>query len=595
MSLRLTLFSLACATLLSSPVFAAQGLTEGVQMMTNQPHAAHPSVAASLDDTTTPAAPSAAPARASVKWQNYGLITNQAHGALPPNMWDDAEWGAEIRPALTALPKDTVSRLQRSLVRNTLLSQVDVEIMDDIPNDDDYLKLRLEQLLRNGNFEEIVSYYNTIPEAERPAHLYPTAFAAMAGLGRFSVTCLEIKVQGNVIGTASPLPDIQAFCTNLLRATANPTKQTAVKSGMVLSGEMVQAQQMRSPALQQAARQYLDSKQVPAKISLAEFGRMDIVTAQAANLSNRIAYPAVERVEGTLLPLPSSHIALLLAVPPAEDSLRFAVYATALQRGLMPQRDMATQYKILAASRKNKSPDQAPLWEKLLILKHQLGNAAATPAQIAILNKALALFPSAYASYGMLAVSPFIQDITALYPEMDMSGAQSRIVLRLLLAANQTTPIVGQVAQKALGLPAAPIDSEDLMRDLKVVQWGGPDVQGYVAQYLDARKYLSDIGPGKELNYDNIPGLTLSTNYVIPPKDVAKSLISAFNSDNAGKVVVNSTIVLQGKAFADYHPSVIALIVEMYKRVGYEQEAQQLLSEVLADLLALENKKDKGV
>ncbi len=589
-SSRALILALACTSLLTSPSasFAAQSMTDGAQMMTPDATAATVNQT-DTDDTQDSTPPAKIPTRASIKWQNYGLISNQAHGALPADMWDDADWATKVRPALEALPKDTTSPLQRSLIRNTLLSQVDVEMMDNIPSNDDYLKLRLQQLLRNGSFEEIVSYYNTIPEAERPDHLYPVAFAAMAGLGRFSVSCLEMKVQGDAIGNADPLPSVKTFCGNLLRANAAPA--APAKVGMNLSAEMTLVQQLRSPALQQAARQYLDGKQVPAKISLAEFAQMDVVTAQAANLSDRLAYPAAAQTTSALLPLPSSHIAILLAVPPADDALRFAVFSAAMQRGIMPARDMTTQYKVLAATRKTKSPDGAPLWEKLVLLKYQLSNAAETSAQIALLNKAMTVFPAAYDTYGPLAVAPFIQDIVALYPDMDATGVQSRLLLRLLLAANNTSPVVGQVAQKAFGLPMAPSDSEDLFRNLKTVQWGSPKTQEYVAQYLDARKVLSDVGPGQNLNFDTLPGLTNQSNYVIPPKDVAKSLVSAFNSNNAGTVVLDSMTVLQGKAAATYHPSILALIVELYKRVGYEQEAQQLLSEVLADLLAQDTTK----
>lgn len=592
---RSLILALTCTSIFTAPslTFATQSLTEGVQMM---PPDGSPVIVEQGDnaDAEDTAIRAEIPARASVKWQNYGLLTNQGHGALPPTLWDDQDWATEVRPALAALPKDTISRVQRMLVRNTLLSQVDVEVIDDIPNDDDYLKARLENLLRNGSFEEIVSYYNTIPEGERPAHLYPVAFAAMAGLGRFSVSCLEMKVQGSAIGTADPLPAIQAFCTNLLQASASPTPDR--KAGMNLSGEMARVQELRSKALQQAANRYLDARQVPAKISLTEFAQMDIVTAQAANLADRIASPPSTQLAAALRPIPSSHLAILLAVPPADDGLRFAVFASALQRGLMPIRDMTTQYKVLAAPRKTKSPESAPLWEKLVLLKHQLNNAAETPAQIAILNKALALFPAAYTSYGPLAVAPFMQDIITLYPDMDAAGDQSRLILRLLLASNNTSPTLGQVAQRAFALPAAPVDSEDLFRSLKLTSWGAASTQEYIATYLDARKVLQGIGAGQALNFDALPGLTNPDNYVIPPKDVAKSLVSAFNSDNAGSVVLASLKVLQGQAASATHPSVLALIVELYKRVGYEQEAQQLLSEVLADLLAQETtKKDKGV
>ena len=523
--------------------------------------------------------------KASEQWQNTGLLTSQSSGSMPVDMWKDFTW-ANVQSALESLPKDTLSPVQRQLTRSFLLSQTDVDGIDSKPRDADYLKLRLEQLLRNGSYEEILSYYNTIPEEERPSYIYPIAFTAMAALGRFSVTCLEIKVQGKLLQDSGAVPDIRNFCSLLMSANAAGIDAKTNKANA--SAEIAARNLVRSPSMQATSKAYLKSKGITTPVSISEFGKLDLITAQAANIANMVAYPAPNQTTHILETIPANHLALLLAVTPDDDGQRFATYAAALQRGQMSVREITTQYKILVLSRKEKSPDGAPQWEKLVILKHRLNNAAKTEDQIKWLKQAMAEFPAAYNTYGALAVSPFLADIISLYPDMqaNLTPAEHKLILRLMLSANQEPPSFGVVAQKALNLISAPKDVYALV-DMVARDNNAPAaLHSFAAAYKAGVDGMSADRATKSLTYEKLISLTGESSYVMPSQEVGKLLVSAANSINAGTAVLTSLLTLRGQPAEKIHPVILALIVEMYKTVGYEQEAQQLFSETVADLLA---------
>lgn len=590
--MRLSILSLLLCSALVTPAlissaFASSAITTDTTMMTDGTIVpANPDEADTMELTeTTPDPVTAAVAKASEKWQDTGLLTSQASGAMPVTMWEDMAW-VTVKSALEGLAKDTLSPVQRKLTRSLLLSETKTSEIEDKPADADYLQVRLEQLLRNGSFEEIISYYNMIPEEERPAYLYPTAFTAMAGLGRFSVSCLEIKVQGKLLQDSGALPDIRNYCSLLMRA--NAAKPETGGKDAPLSAEMAANNLLRSPGMVSAAKSYLSGKGVKTPVSITGFGELDLVSAQAANIASLVTYPGPTQTTQILETIPANHLAILLAVPPKDDGQRFAIYAAALQRGQMSVREITTQYKLLALPRKNKAPDGAPLWEKLVILKHRLNNAAKTEDQIKLLQQAMVEFPAARSAYGLLAVSPFLADIITLYPDMQASLTQEqhKLILSLMLVANQEPPAFGGVAKKALNLASAPADVYALVDMLESDANAPPALRAFATAYEQGSRDLADAYATKKLTYEKLISLTEGSDYVMPSVEVGKLLVSAANSTNAGTVILTSLLTLRGQPGVKLHPAILALIIEMYKTVGYEQEAQELFSEVVADLLA---------
>jgi hypothetical protein len=585
---RILIAALLAGTMLAPlGVYAANSDTSNATMMTGDMGAQGTMIPADPNavDEIAPEQPAAPVAAAATKWQDFGLLTNQATGALPISTFDDMAW-VTVKSALEGLPRDSISPVQRALTRNALLSQYNTEEIDGKPSEADLLDLRLQLLLKAGSFEEIISYYDTIPEAERPAYLYPAAFTAMAGLGRFSLNCLELKVQGNNLADTSPqLADIRSYCGYLLKANA-ASGTAGGKAAMSPSAEISALQLVRSPAMQSAAKRFLADKSITTPVTLSEFGNLDLISAQAANIAKMVAYPAPTQTTKVAEKIPASHMAMLLEVPPDDDGQRFALFAAALKRGQMSVKEITTEYKLFAVGHKDKTFESAPLWEKLIIIKHRLNNAAKTEDQIKYINQALAEFPAAFSAYGELAVAPFLADIITLYPDMQLTKDQEKLVLRLMLEANQQPPIFGTVAQRALGLIAPPKDIYDLTDKLARLEAPASPLLDYARAYSQSAQTIAADRAIKKLSYEKLISLTEGSSYVMPSVDVGRLLISASDSLNAGTAVIGSLLTLRGQPGEQIHPAVLALIIELYKTVGYEQEAQQLLGEVLAALLA---------
>ncbi len=515
--------------------------------------------------------------------EKLGLLNTLSEGSLGAAVWQNYD-PSKLVADLSKLNLNIASPVMRALLIRALLTTPSgtAATAKDAPS---VMASRLETLVDLGAYDEVSVLYKKLEGN------VPGPKAALAGTesmvagGQMGLACLEEKALDadlkKIEGT-SFWPDLKTFCRILL------TRDTP-------------AEEDDAMALAQSAKLYAAEKKMAAPSSIAELNSKSTIELLALNKAGMIA-PSLYTPEG-VRDLKPQVIALLLKQAAAGPAAKLSLLAAAVEKGMRPAEELSAEYQAQA---KPAATALTGYWQAVLTSfgKVQSATPETRPAALkAVLAESK--------SWSNAALIPFAASFASLKTVDSFTPAEARRVVSLLIRSKTAVP--GGWFAKAFDRPEA--RDKESVTDLEVVSAlrsqpkeapkeendaandssagksqkskKTPETienpQYYAISLILGDQEVEDKSP--EISYDKLFSLTGKNDYVMPSNELMNNLKQASSSQDTGKVVLYSLLVLNGQRVSQIHPAAFYRISEGLNSVGLSEENRSLAHEALADLI----------
>lgn len=511
--------------------------------------------------------------------ESLGTLSTFNEGALGKDIWAGTS-RSDVATLFPALPASVPSATVTDLLRRAMLTRADSTLL--VPDEKimpgaDFLTLRLEQLLRQGAYQEALDLYGLLKDKPYHLRLARAGIGAMILSGNVALACLESRSLTGKDSRDSFWTSLDGWCAvDLEPAAGDPVKASARRPAGLL-GSVASAKEYR--------------------FSLRDYGQLASLSSLERGVlvsRGQIAYaPDFGRDIGQV---PADLLSIPLYDKNLPPHLRIRITAEGVRRGLLPVSALSDLYKDLAPPNVEPSAADTGLMA-LPFLFRTLEKAKSDQEKWVAVESALNLEPQV----GWAPLFPFAGGVRELVPGK-ISPLTARRVAGLILRAGLVVPETwgGRIAdavQSGRGpgsLDAVLVDiavslaREDGLAYRKVMQALGrvPEREARVLFAIaDGLKGVGARESSKNISYGKFNPLTGSFNYVMPSSVAYDFLVRGGEAKIPGQVILSSAIALQGAAPGEIYPGILGRVLAGYESVGLHHEARKLAVEAILGLL----------
>ncbi len=511
--------------------------------------------------------------------ESLGTLSTFNEGALGKDIWAGTA-RSDIATFFPVLPSSVPSATVTDLLRRAMLTRADSTLIapdERVAPGADFLTLRLEQVLRQGGYQEALDLYGLLKDKPYHPRLAKAGATAMLLSGNVALACLESRSVAGKNPQDSFWISLDGWCAAELEPVAG---QAAAKATIRKPGGLLGSA---------AAKDYRFTLRDYAQLSSLSLLERGVLVSRG-----QISYApdfgrALDGVPADLLSIPLYDKNLPAPV-------RIRITAEAVRRGLLSVQALSTLYKDLAPPNVEPSATDTGLMA-LPFLFRTTEKSKTDQEKWQAIESALALEPQV----GWSALLPFASPVRELIPGR-ISPVTARRVAGLILRAGLVVPESwGDRLDDAVQSEASGRSADAVLLDI-AVSLAREDglARQKIAQALDRfsdreARVLFAISNGlkgsggaesqKNVVYGKFNPLTGSSNYVMPSSVAYDFLVRGGESKIPGQVILSSAMALQGAGPGDVYPGVLGRVLAGYESVGLHHEARKLAVEAVLGLL----------
>lgn len=514
------------------------------------------------------------------RMESLGTLSSFSEGSLGRDIW--AGTGrSDLAFFFPALPSSLPSTTVTGLLRRAMLTKADSTLLvsdADVMPGEDFLTLRLEQVLRQGGYQDALDLYARVKDKPYHPRLARAGVTAMILTGNVALACLEMHSVPDGVRKDAFWKDLGDWCAVSLEPVAGDvsSKAESRKIGGILG----------SISTNRAYRFTLRN--------FRQLGTLSVLERGLLVGEGRIDY--APDFAGAVADAPADLLALPLYDKSLPPVLRIRITAECVRRGLLPVQALDDLYISLAPPNAAPSASDGKLMS-LPFLFRDAQKSKTDQEKWEAVESALAL----QSDIGWSPLLPFAGVVRELLPGK-ISPETIRRVTGLVLRAGLTLP--EPWGQRLDGLRESGngrAGEAAILLDIAVcIAREDPLIRQKIHQVVDRLPFrdaqlLLAISKGmgaskgdsseKKASYGKLNPLTGAYNYVMPSSVVYDVLMRGGESKIPGQVILSSAIALQGTEPGSSYPGVLERVLEGYESVGLHHEARRLAVEAVLGLL----------
>jgi hypothetical protein len=460
-----------------------------------------------------------------------------------------------------------------------------------------------------GAFDEALALYKKNEGAPPSSAAAMRGVEAMVSTGRAALACLETKALDDSLKqeNADFWTEADTFCKSLL----SPAADNEDDSVRLANGARIFLSAIVQPPVE--SLENLNSLSVFRVIALQQTGALVNLPADLKAISG----------------VSPKMLSLILRQPMATPAQYLPFLSVAAERGTLSSEEVTAKFTDFYTA--NPAP-YSGRWKDFLTLYMSVQTSPLPATLQALLSKKNAA--------GLGVLLPLADHYKTLPPE-SFNQEEARTVLRLLIMVRSDSESLTSWVRRGYDIPLPATESgpektsenqtdkdvsngysdllsvwmdDSLLEKVKTLQKGkkstkpekdsasGEDSSPSTAEKSQASKMALSLalkpfldGPvaksEKKKIYDNVLSLTGSGNYVMPSDELLDSLQKATASQQTGRVVLYSFLILNGHGPDEVHPAALFKVLEAYESVGLSEETSSLALDALLGLT--KEKKEK--
>ncbi len=512
--------------------------------------------------------------------EGAGLYHGTSEGGFGSGFWNGTP-RAVAAALIESLPVAARDPSTQKLLFGILLSKTNTKVFNEpAPEGRDLLTLRLNKLMQAGAYRQALDLYSSLELENPPRSVAQAGITAMLFAGEKSLACLELNTVQEQYGVDPFVKTVAAYCDATLSATPSPESLNVLNAApdklLVTLATKKSFSIVYSPA-------DFEKYSLLEKAMLAAEAKILLPTGDHGNFSN----------------VPPSHLQLVMKIPGLTDKEKFLLNTQMLNWGLLKAADYKKDLVSVVDIDERKDPalavpESAEDWQQLPYLLLIATNKKSDSEKWPFILQAFSIGKK----YGLSTLTPFAELLYKTAPKNDISLQEIQIVTNILNEGGfRLPPKYIDIINKFTDLPSK---EDAYIRLLATAYLSDPNKESEEKLRSSLQRHQTPVGNfiiniienlDKQLQdqhtafaiYDNVLGLTLQSDYVMPSRSVWNRLLQAAKNGYIGETVSLATIVIGERVPENVYPGLLQDTLRSLDSVGLTDiSANMAIAAVLA-------------